>query len=183
MRWLFISLLTFAGAAQAEVYRCKVGDQTVFSDAPCAKDARPVQLPNINVVPKEEVVAPKRKLPVPAVTAAQSPQPAAPATLPSAPAAQTPARKKPESEWAKKHKTKTQKEERVRKGRAERKVVNGMSAKQVRDILGKPDSVTRDDKSGANKERWTYHNADGVQTVRFRNGEVDSTTQKTTEKN
>lgn len=169
MHWLFISLLTLAGAAHAEVYRCQVGGHAVFSDAPCADNAVPAKLPEINVVPRDEIVAPKRK-PVPET---------APAPVLN-PEVKSPEKKKADSEWVKRHKTQKQKEDRVRRGRIAGQVVNGMTPKQVRDILGKPDTVSREDKGGVVKERWTYKNADGIQTVRFRNGEVDSTTQKST---
>ena len=176
MPLLFIFLFAVAGAAHAEVYRCKVGNQSVFSDSPCAGDAKPAQLPEINVVPREEIVAPKRK-PVATTTPAAASADTAPSPNPEV---KSPAKKKADADWVKRHKAQKQKEDRVRKGRIAGKIVNGMTAKQVRDILGKPDSVTREDKGGIIKERWTYKNDDGIQTVRLRNGEVDSTTQKST---
>ena len=159
MRWPFLLLLV-VGTADAEVYRCDKGGRVVYTDQPCSENAEPKQLPQLNVVEPSELEkhladeydkqqAKEKKI-----------------------------RDKANQKWLKQHEAKTADAERLKKTRNQGKVVSGMSADQVRDIYGEPDSIKKSESAGISKERWTFHLNGVVQTVDLKDGRVTHRSEK-----
>ncbi|HUP90860.1 MAG TPA: DUF4124 domain-containing protein [Solimonas sp.] len=153
---LSIIALVASMAAHAEVYRCQVEGREVFTDKPCAAGAKPAELAPVSVM----------QAPPPSDLARQWDERTA---------RERKARDRTDKAWLEKHEASKTREERVRNGRVTGKVVRGMTAADVRSVLGAPDGSTRDDGKKGDREKWTYTLGDGrKQTVTFQDGEVSA---------
>ena len=132
-----------AGAAHAEVYRCQKDGVTVFSDKPCARDAEtyrpehPLQVIPHDAVP-ETALKPDDKL--------------------------ERARRARDAEYARsnrEYEAGKQEAARVRAGLAQGRVTIGMTAAQVRDLMGEPLTTRRQKRKGRETEVWTFRQDDG----------------------
>ncbi|MGH8462056.1 MAG: DUF4124 domain-containing protein [Stenotrophobium sp.] len=156
-----LALLLLAPATQAEVYRCQKDGVTVFSDKPCAANAeayRPAQ--PLQVIPHDEV--PDLTRPLGSKLEQQ--------------------RKARDQDYAKSNKAyQAQKDddERLRAATAQRRVAAGMSAAQVRSIMGEPLGQRRQTRKGRVTEVWTYQLDDGSRlAVSLHDGKVVSLYEK-----
>ena len=149
------ALLSPAVLASAPIYRCDAGGHLTFTDRPCS-DAAEVTLPNPNVVASpgagerglarqyDDRIERERRQ-----------------------------RDQADAVWLRQHQLQVAKDDRVRSGIVEGKIVRGMTPQQVEEVLGKPGSVAHSVKKGADQEHWTYTASDGtVQTVTFTDGQV-----------
>lgn len=139
----------FVSEAAAAVYRCEVDGAAVYTDRPCAADAQPHAMAPIGTVPAAaaaDLVADhdRRR------------------------ARQFDARERADAAWLEAHARRRENEARIDAAVAERRVVKGMSADQVRGALGSPDAVARED----GRERWTYGRGKQRRTVVLEHGKV-----------
>ncbi|MGH8504554.1 MAG: DUF4124 domain-containing protein [Stenotrophobium sp.] len=138
-----VLILLAAGAAHAEVYRCQKDGVTAFSDKPCAKDAEAYRPVNpLQVIPHDTVpdtaLKPDDKL--------------------------ERERKARDAEYARSnHEYEASKHEaaQVRAGLAQGRVTVGMTAAQVRDLMGEPLTTRRQKRKGRETEVWTFRQDDG----------------------
>lgn len=148
-RCLALCWVLLALQADAAVYRCEVNGRRVYTDQPCAPNAAPHELPGVLSVPAGEE-----------------------ADLAGDYDARTEreraSRKKEDAAWLKSHEAARAENARMDAAIAERKVLKGMSADQVRRALGRPDEVER----GAGTEQWTYGSGKTRQVVNFENDRV-----------
>lgn len=154
---LLLPLLA-AAPASAQVYRCQQGDTTVFSDKPCAPGARTVEVPPAIVIPsgpRVDLIEEGRKREQRESQASS-------------------AQRKAEEEWQAQHAQSRAAEERIHRGRAEGKVVEGMSPADVRRIHGEPTVVSRNQRGEANRETWGYLLDRTRMTVVFTDDKVSS---------
>lgn len=160
LRILGLVLLLICLPASADVYRCQRGNGTAtYTDKPCHKGDKPADLPDINVV----------KTPRP-----KTGDKALARQWDERLEREKKARDKADAAWVKEYDDKQTKEERVRSGRLNRKVVAGMTPEQVREVLGEPDSILTQE-GRENIIVWSYKPRQGPQhTISFRAGEVNS---------
>jgi len=141
----------------ADVYRCKKDGMLVFTDQPCRQEAQPHALPPAVIIaspgPAELELARQHRERI---------------------AREQGARDRADSQWLKDHRTRSDRDERVRKAAMAHKAVQGMTADEVRRAMGEPDRVARSDSHGSPKETWTYTDENGTRTVNFKDGEVSS---------
>ncbi len=60
---------------------------------------------------------------------------------------------------------------RIRDAKISDRIVRGMSAGDVRDVLGTPDKINP---SSGGREQWVYYESSGTDYVHLRNGEVSN---------
>lgn len=165
MRWIrVVPLLLWAGAVQAEVYRCPKQEATVFSDKPCDASAMPYQSP------RPAVVVPHGETPD---LARQYDQRVAREKRENA---------KADAEWNRQYKARRTEEERLATARRQRKVAEGMRADEVRRLLGEPTETSRDEDREHVRESWTYRQDGGKTQVFFKDGVVTRTYHKKSRK-
>ncbi|MGH8541105.1 MAG: DUF4124 domain-containing protein [Stenotrophobium sp.] len=153
-----LALLLLAQAAQAELYRCQQGGTTVFSDKPCAKDAQPYQPEHpIQVVPHIQAPDLAKKYDEDVQRGKKD-------------------RDQADSKWNKDYQTRKEQEQRLKQAHAKRKVVAGMTAREVRSLLGEPVNTNRSESAKGVKESWTYMDNGARLTVSFKDGVVTGTT-------
>jgi len=160
--WLLATALTCAGlpfGAQAQVYRCQKDSVTVYSDKPCAADAKPTQLPPAVVIP----AGPRSDL---LQEAEQREQRAAKITQ---------ATKEAEAVWQDKHASEKAEAERLRSARVSGVVVEGMTTADVRHLHGEPMLVSHSTNNKGVRETWSYAEQDGKRLhVTFTDGRVSA---------
>lgn len=156
MRDFVWTLLLFAPAALgASVYRCEQDGRVVFTDRPCSAGAQPL---------------PERS----------------PSVLPGGAAADlakahderrrraNDARRKADAQWLQAHEARKAEEARLRQALVEGRVIQGMTAAQVRQAWGSPDRIERSAQPGV-QERWIWRSGKKVtRSVTFRDGRVAS---------
>lgn len=129
--------------AHAQVYRCEKGGVTVFSDKPCAANAEAYRPAHpLQVIPHDEV--PDAALKTDDKLERE--------------------RKARDEDYAKanrQYQEKKQEDQRVRAAQAQGKVAVGMSAAQVRDLMGEPLTTRRQKRKGRETEVWTFRQDDG----------------------
>lgn len=145
-RLAVVSLLTVAGsAAAAGIFRCDVNGQTTYTDRPCSANSRPAQLPSLQTVP---------------ATPAQS---GMADDWDRSTAKSKAQRDRADAAWLKRYHARKSRDEAVRKGLIEGRVVAGMTADQVERVLRRvPDRVTGDPR---HPKRWIFLNGRGHRTV------------------
>lgn len=147
-------------AVQAEIYRCPQGKTTVFSDKPCDEKAEPYQAQTpLIVVPHEK--APDLAKQYDARIAQEKK-----------------AIKEENADWNKKYKARKLEEARLSAARAKGKVAEGMKAEEVRQLMGDPVEVSRDEDSANTRETWTYLVGRDKTQVYFKDGVVTRTYHK-----
>ena len=154
LRVLLLAVLMGAPAAQAAVYRCTVGGVVQFSDKPCRAGDAPLDVKTPNVVQADD----------------------------SAPLAEQydrrvreygKARAAEDAAWRKDYEARSADAERLRTARAKREVVRGMSAGDVRRLLGEPQKTATASGKGGIKEIWSYADeGEGRVTVTLQGGTV-----------
>ncbi|TXH04219.1 MAG: DUF4124 domain-containing protein [Nevskiaceae bacterium] len=155
-----LMLVGLAPAAWAEVFRCVKDGTTVFSDKPCAADAQAY-------TPKEPLT----------VVPAGGPAPDLAKQFDRSVEAGKAARDKADAAWNKDYQARKATEGRVAKARIEGRATVGMSAADVRNLLGEPYFTSHNENRGVVREGWTYRNRDGSRTVvRFKDGVVTEVT-------
>lgn len=141
--------------AQAEVYRCVVGGVTQFSDRPCQAGDAPLSVPPANVVPADRAAAPLAEQHDRRVQASRK------------------ARAEEDAAWRQDYEARTAEAERLRAARGRGEVVRGMSANDVRRLLGTPAKIDSDRDAKGLRERWSYADTGaGRVTVTLRDGVV-----------
>lgn len=167
MRKLWVFLVFFSAAAQAEVYRCQKDGQPVYTDKPCAKGAKPADLPDINFVGTPGAQRSEREMAK---------------DWDERVAKERKARDQADAAWLKEQESAADKEDRVRSALNARRVVKGMSEEQVRSVLGEPDA-TLVQEGRENVVIWSYKPRSGPQhTISFRGGEVNSVSSRNNSK-
>ncbi len=156
---LRVLLAVFAAAAAppapAEVYRCVVGGVTQFSDRPCQAGDAPLAVPQANVMPADRAAAPLAEQHDRRVQAGRE------------------ARDAEDAAWRQDHEARTAEAERLRAARVRGEVVRGMSAADVRRLLGTPTKIDSDRDARGLRERWSYADSGaGRVTVTLRDGVV-----------
>ncbi|WP_028079355.1 DUF4124 domain-containing protein [Solimonas soli] len=150
-----LALALGAPAAQAAVYRCSVGGVVQFSDRPCQAGDAPLDLKAPNVVKADDGAAPLAEQYDRRVREYGK------------------ARAAEDAAWRKDHEARSADAERLRAARARREVVRGMSAADVRRLLGEPRTTATASGKGGTKETWTYADeGDGRVTVTLQGGVV-----------
>lgn len=158
MRMLWIGILMLvATSAMAQVYRCPQGKTTVFSDKPCDDKGELYQ------AQRPVVVVPHEKAPD---LARQYDERLA---------REKKARDEENSSWNRDYKARKAEEERLRKARAQRRVVQGMKADEVRRLMGEPIEIRRDEDQKNARETWTYRMDRSKTRVYFKDGVVTRT--------
>lgn len=148
---LWLTVLLVPVAATAEVYRCEQDGRVTYTDRPCAADARPADLPPLNVTApgKSADLAGEydRRL-----KDGKSRRDAA------------------DAKFVKQQGEKQVRDRQIRQAIIDRRAVRGMTAGELDSALGAPDQ-----RSGENgNERWTYDENDHRLTVTLREGRVTS---------
>ncbi len=142
------------------IYRCRSGDVLVYSDKPCARGAKPADLPDAIVVP----AGPKLDL------------------LEQADAKREQERRDrdaADAQWNAQHQARKAEAERIREGRIKGVVVEGMTEMQVRHLHGEPAVTSSSRRAGKARETWSYVLDDGSRLhVTFEDGRVVSTRSK-----
>lgn len=145
-----------AGPAQAEIYRCQQAGQIQFSDRPCAAGAQPAQLPPATVVMPEPGTADLAR-----EHDRRTQQ-------------HLRARAAEDGDLQRQRQQQRGDEARIRAARQRGDVVQGMSAIDVRHLLGEPAQIsTRSDANHGDTQIWQYR--DGKRsgaTVSLRDGIV-----------
>jgi hypothetical protein len=126
-----------AAPAAAQVYRCEQDGVVRYTDKPCERGARPVELPPAIVVP----AGPQADLLGQAERRKQ---------------AQRKARDAAQAEWLQDYEVRKSEEERLRSGRVTRTVVEGMAPEDVRRIHGEPAVISRSQTAKGARETWSY---------------------------
>ena len=156
-----LALLMIASAAQADVYQCQKDGVTVFSDKPCAADAQtyhpahPVQvIPHVDAPDLakqyDDKVQQGRK-----------------------------ARDQAYAQSNSEYQAQKDEDERLHSAMVQGKVVVGMSAAQVRTLMGTPLGTRRQARKGSVTEVWTYQQKDGSRlAVSLKDGKVVSLYEK-----
>jgi len=159
-----VTLVLSSPSAVAAIYRCEQGGRPTYTDRPCDAQAEPLDLPGANVYERkgggagsagdlarqyDERLARERK-----------------------------ARDHDDAEWLKTYDVRKRREARIREGLLRGEVVAGMNAVEVRQVLGEPERVTRQDKAGVVKETWTYRDGAQTRSVNFKDGEVTSASKR-----
>lgn len=157
-------LLLLAVPAMAQVYRCPQGKTTVFSDKPCDDKAEPYQ------AQRPVVIVPHEKAP----DLAQQ--------YDERLAREKKARDEENASWNRDYKARKAEEERLRKARLQRKVVQGMKADEVRRLMGEPVEISRDEDQKSTRETWTYLTDRNKTQIYFKDGVVTRTYHKKSRK-
>ncbi len=145
--------------AHAQVYRCEKDAVTVYSDKPCAADAKPAQLPPAVVIPAGPTSDLLREAELREQRAAAS----------------TEAARKAEAVWQDKHAAEKAEAERLRSARVSGVVVEGMTTADVRHLHGEPMLVSHSTTSKGMRETWSYAEQDGKRLhVTFTDGRVSA---------
>ena len=155
--WLPVLLAAAAAwPAEAAIYRCQQDGQLQFSDRPCAAGAQPAQLPPATVVMPEPGVADLAKEHERRTQQYRR------------------ARDAEDGELQQRRQQQRADETRIRAARQRGDVVQGMTATEVHQLLGKPAQVsTHSDAVNGDTEVWHYR--DGKRsgaTVSLRDGLV-----------
>jgi len=164
MRQLILATLLLATVPvhAATVYRCDSGGHPTFTDRPCDAGEQTEVVasnPNVTAPPSES----EKDL------ARQHDERLKRERM---------ERDKADAEWARQHDAQKAKEDRVRSGVVEGKIVRGMTPQQVEEVLGKPGEVSHGVKNGADQDHWTYRDGDVMQTVTFTGGQVTGYTKR-----
>ncbi len=145
--------------AQAQVYRCEKDKVIVYSDKPCAADAKPTQLPPAVVIPAGPTSDLLREAELREQKAAEAAQ----------------AARQAEAAWQDKHATEKAEAERLRAARVSGVVVEGMSTADVRHMHGEPMLVSHSTSGKGVRETWSYAEQDGKRLhVTFTDGRVSA---------
>jgi hypothetical protein len=164
LRILVVLALAWADIAPAEVYRCEVGGKLEFSDRPCAAGAPALELAPTNTMqahPGDRALAEQHDK---RGVASRKAQAAA------------------DADWKRAYAARKKKEAQIREGQIKGKVVAGMTASQVRSILGEPTSSQTQDGEAGSQETWTFRKDGSTQTVQFKGGQVTRVTGTTKKK-
>ena len=154
-RLIAIAFVLGNGAAEAGVYRCTVDGVMQFSDKPCQAGDAPLDLSAPNVVQADADAAPLAEQYDRRTRDYQK------------------ARAADDSAWRKDYETRSADAERLRAARANREVVRGMSAADVRRLLGEPQRTASG--KGGRSETWTYADDGGGRvTVTLQGGLVSN---------
>lgn len=151
-----LALCLCASAVRAEVYRCEGPKGAVYTDRPCAAGAAPAQLAPATVVDTvtNEALAREWDERIERERAAG---------------------RAANEAWREDHERRDKDKRAIRKALRERRVIKGMSERDVRGLLGQPDASERDAGPKGDKEKWTYTRDDGsTQTVSFVDGKVSA---------
>ena len=141
------------GASQAQVYRCAVNGQTVFSQTPCAPEAEVIRSD-----PTAPSVAPRGLRPGERDTLRQQSS-----------------RTDRERQRAAEHNAAERDRQRLEEATRSRQVVPGMTPDQVRRAWGSPARVNVTDSRHAYSEQWVYERENYRRDyVHFRDGVVTS---------
>ena len=154
--WMLLLFLLPSLAPAQTVYKCQEAGKVTYTDRPCSATATASTLPML------------------VVTAPPSASQRALAHAHDERLARDEAeRDAGDAAWLKEHARASDREERVRKAIIGHKVIKGMTAQEVRQSLGEPDSVGRSESFGSDKETWIYE-ADGgaKRTVSFKDQQV-----------
>lgn len=153
--WLAALALLAATAAPAAVFRCERGGRLVFTDVACFVGATPETIRAPNAMDTTAGAALARR-------------------WDERMARERGRRAAAEGEWLEAFEAGREKARRVRRGRVRGQVVEGMSAAQVRQVLGEPDEISRSGENGRERERWRYAGDQATRTVTLADGEVTS---------
>lgn len=146
-------LVAVGNAAQAAVYHCVRHGQQVYTDTPCAPEAKPAQLPTLNHAdPATDAGGLARQFDRQQEQAHQ-------------------ARDRADDAWLRAYKARKARDARIRKGLVEGHIVEGMSPQDVESVLGAPTSISG---TSARPRRLEYLNGKSRSSVTFRNGRVSS---------
>lgn len=151
--WLTALLVPFVAAA--EVYRCEQEGRVTYTDRPCAADARPADLPPLNVT---------------------APGKSADLSGEHDRRVQDGKRRRDEADasFVKEQVEKQARDKEIRQAIIDRRAVRGMTGSELDSALGAPDQ-----RSGENgNERWTYDENDHRLTVTLRDGRVTGISRK-----
>lgn len=138
----------------AAVYRCEVDGVVQYRDRPCQAGDAPLAMPAPNVVEAEPAgsLAEQYDRRVREYGKARAAEDAA---------------------WRQDYEARRDEAERLRAARARREVVRGMSAKDVRLLLGEPQKTDKKSGKGGDQEVWTYADSgEGRVTVTLQGGVV-----------
>ncbi|MFN2348660.1 MAG: DUF4124 domain-containing protein [Thioalkalivibrio sp.] len=151
--FLLLIALTVSTTAHAQVYRCEVNGQTVFSQAPCAPDAETIQ-----TAPPRRSTAPRGLRPGERDALRQQSN-----------------RVERERARAAEHHEAERERQRIDSALRSRQVVPGMTPDQVRRAWGAPVRINRTDSQRSYREQWVYEREDDRRNyVHFRDGLVTS---------
>ena len=151
----------------AQIYRCEKDSVTVYSDKPCAPDAKPAKLPPAVVIPAGEKADLLRDAELREQRESKAEQRA----------------DKAEVEWQQSHAAGKADAERIREARVSREVVKGMTPADVRRVLGEPTLVSNNTSGKTPRETWSYAERDNKRVhVTFTEGVVSAVRVRETKK-
>jgi len=142
---------SLAGAARAAVYHCTVQGKSVYTDTPCAANAAPAQLPDLNRAdPTHDPGGLVQRYDREQQRAQH-------------------ARDVNDKAWLQRYHRQQARNAAIRKGLVDGEVVEGMTPDQVEQVLGVPYGVLGSRRA---PRRWTYRNGRARRSVTFHNGRV-----------
>lgn len=159
---LTITLFVVSTSANGSVYKCTAPDGSLtFSDKPCPGQT------NEEVQVRD---APPNSAPAPGYDPLEAQKRMA-EEWDRKREAETRANLNRRSQEVSEKKARDAEAKRIRDARISDRIVRGMSADDVRNVLGRPDKVNP---SSGGREQWVYYESSGTDYVHLRNGEVTS---------